>query len=96
MEVIETEENGTRSGGQPKHHAAESLQEAPAGLVRLDRERRGKIGMDIAKLGENSRGLGQPDGLDTGRKPMPVGDGAEELGNRLVGKEMLPGPGGCG
>jgi hypothetical protein len=27
---------------------------------------------------------------------MPVGDGAEELGNRLVGKGTPRGPGGCG
>jgi hypothetical protein len=94
MEVVEAQEDRAEPDVQPEHQAAESLQEARAGLIRLDRERRGEIRMDVAQLGENSRGLGKPDGLDIGCKSRPVGDGAEELGNRLVGQGVLPGLGG--
>jgi hypothetical protein len=94
VEVVEAEENGAGRSDQPEHQATERLPEARASLIRLDRKRWGKARIKVAQLGEDSRGLGQPDGLDTGCKPMPVGDGAEELGNRLVRKGMLPGSGG--
>jgi hypothetical protein len=96
VEIVETEKKGTGSSGKPEHHAAEGLKETRARLVWLDRQRRGEIGVKIPQLGEETRGLGQPDGLDTRREPMPVGDRAEYLGDKMIRERVLAGPGGRG
>ncbi|MEA3399883.1 MAG: hypothetical protein U9R79_01435 [Armatimonadota bacterium] len=64
-----------------------------ASLVRLGRQRRRQVGAEVAQLGEDAGGLGQPDRPDSRREDASVGDRTEDLDDRLIGERPLPASG---